>query len=289
MNEEIGRIAGDLFAKKKIDVFLGYCHDEHVGARPIYISSGDTDLKKKIEQLMFDEHCVMSLPGFLGRLRGERVGIVAKGCDIKCIIGLLQEHQVSRENLVIVAVECDHVKWKGEEMDKCKYCDVHKPDFYDHIMKGARVRDNVTADKKKKIFSVLEKYEKMTSAEKLAFWKKQAKKCIRCYACRQACPLCFCQECAAQQNVPKYIPDVANENANYMWLMNRAYDLAGRCTGCMECDRACPVGIPWYLLNRKMAKTIAVNFGFVSGKKENIGKKTPLSDWSEDDPDKWVR
>jgi formate dehydrogenase subunit beta len=275
--ERIREIVDKLFKESKIDVVFGYIVDENgsVSPRALKSSSG----------LVFDKNCVASLPAFFKKFRGQRIGVVAKGCDIKCIIGLLQEKQIDRSDVVIIAVECNGVEVDGKEMDKCKYCDVHTPDYYDYLVKGEGTKKNVTDSK---IFDVLVKYDKMSQKEKLTFWKKEASKCIRCYACRQACPMCYCEECFAQQNVPKYLPDGASTIPNLIWLIMRAYDLAGRCTGCMECDRVCPVGIPWHLLNKKMAKEILDNFGYVAGKKENIGKKIPLADWHEEDPDKWI-
>ncbi|MBI5955455.1 MAG: 4Fe-4S dicluster domain-containing protein, partial [Chloroflexi bacterium] len=46
----------------------------------------------------------------------------------------------------------------------------------------------------------------------------------------------------------------------------RAYHLAGRCVGCQECERACPMGLPLSLLNRKIAKEVAELFsGYRAG------------------------
>ena len=44
-------------------------------------------------------------------------------------------------------------------------------------------------------FKSLDKLESLSGKERWEFWKEQLSKCIRCYACRSACPMCYCDEC----------------------------------------------------------------------------------------------
>ena len=65
------------------------------------------------DRLLFNERCTNNLMTYLKRdpVRSmEKVGIVAKGCDIKSLIGLLQESQVEREKVMVLAVTCEGVK-----------------------------------------------------------------------------------------------------------------------------------------------------------------------------------
>jgi ferredoxin len=54
-----------------------------------------------------------------------------------------------------------------------------------------------------------------------------------------------------------------NEKRTFHLL--RAYHLTGRCVGCNECERACPMEIPIGLLNHKMAMVMEESFGFRAG------------------------
>ena len=64
------------------------------------------------------------------------------------------------------------------------------------------------------------------------------------YACRAACPLCYCTRCIVEDNRPQWILPWASTLPNIEWQINRVMHMAGRCTGCTECERACPMDIP---------------------------------------------
>jgi len=52
---------------------------------------------------------------------------------------------------------------------------------------------------------------------------------------------------------------------NELWQTIRSFHLAGRCIGCNECERVCPVDIPLSLLNRKLEKDVKELFAFQAG------------------------
>jgi ferredoxin len=54
-------------------------------------------------------------------------------------------------------------------------------------------------------------------------------------------------------------------NEKRAFHLGRAYHLAGRCIGCDECERVCPVGIPISLLNRMLADEMAASFDHHAG------------------------
>jgi len=124
-------------------------------------------------------------------------------------------------------------------------------------------------------------------AEREAWWERQFASCIRCYACRQVCPLCYCERCIADENQPQWIARSPSLKNNESWNIIRAFHLTGRCVECGECDRACPVGIPLSTLNAKMAAEMKESYGYVAGTDAN---ETPaLHTFCTDDADVFIR
>ena len=54
-------------------------------------------------------------------------------------------------------------------------------------------------------------------------------------------------------------------NEKRTFHLGRAYHLAGRCVGCNECERVCPMNIPIGYLNQKLAQELESSLGFRAG------------------------
>jgi ferredoxin len=83
--------------------------------------------------------------------------------------------------------------------------------------------------------------QQMDPDERMAYWKKQLSKCIKCYGCRDACPVCICKECELEDG--KWVERGAIP-PNELFHIIRAYHLVGLCIHCGECEKACPMEIP---------------------------------------------
>jgi Na+-translocating ferredoxin:NAD+ oxidoreductase RnfC subunit len=97
------------------------------------------------------------------------------------------------------------------------------------------------------------------------FWLSQFDRCIRCYACRQACPMCDCPICLYERDDSLWVGMGIDVDEKRVFHLGRAYHLAGRCVGCNECERACPMDIPLSLIHRKMAQEMETIFGYQAG------------------------
>ena len=127
----------------------------------------------------------------------------------------------------------------------------------------------------------------MTPAKRLDYWKKEFSRCVRCYACRQSCPLCYCNVCVADKNRPIRIETSSTLTGNFAWNILRAFHLAGRCVGCGACAEACPAGIDLDLLNLTLAETAETEFDYISGK---IPGAAPLiGTFSENDKEDFIQ
>lgn len=279
IQEDIQKRARESLSKKKVDVIIGWI-------------SGSTDHKtipalitrvEDADRLVWNTFCFNNLTTYLTRDEVKqygKIGIISKGCDNKAIIGLMQECQIDRENLYIIGVFCESMG--DNPLRKCHHCEVHTPRLYDELIGEPReisIEDNP--------FEEVEKYEQMSVEERWQFWQDQFAKCIKCYACRQVCPFCYCQRCIVDKNLPSWIDPSPHPKGNFAWNMIRAFHLSGRCIECEECERACPVNIPLMLLNRKIEKEILNQFNYKTGTDPEA--KPPLDTFTEDDDESFIQ
>jgi formate dehydrogenase (coenzyme F420) beta subunit len=280
--DRIREIAKKWLADGSVEAVVGWTEGTH-GKRtaPVLIRKPE-----EADRLVFNEHCTNNLMTYLKRapVRGmEKVGIVAKGCDIKALVGLIQESQVPREKVKILAVTCTGVTGgEGSVPVKCQACDVNTPALYDEIA-GEKVESKPDPEARTR---ELEKVDALPPAERMAFWRTEFDKCIRCYACRQACPLCICSRCIAEKNQPQWVETSPHLRGNFSWNLIRAYHLAGRCVECEACETACPVNIPLMLLNRDMARTVKEAFGYEAGRDPEA--QPPLRTFNLDDDNSFI-
>jgi Fe-S-cluster-containing dehydrogenase component len=63
--------------------------------------------------------------------------------------------------------------------------------------------------------------------------------------------------------------------------------MAGRCIGCHECERACPMDIPLTLLTRKMGMVASSEFGYRHGM--SIDEPTLIGSYSTSDKEDFIK
>ncbi len=235
-----------------------------------------------VESLVFNEYCNFNMARYLMRYpSGTKIAIAAKAADSRAIIQLVQEEKVRREDLVILGIPAYGMKNQktGEVIDSKTTGGLHNPVIYD-ILLGEEIHGQKIVSP----YEVLAEYEAMDKEERWAFWKKEFDKCIRCYACRKACPMCYCDPCFIDQNKPRWADKAPQSPGNMMYHLTRFHHLAGRCIDCGECSRACPVDIPLYLFHKEVAKECEEMFGQAAGMK--LEDKPVLVDFRVEDSDK---
>ncbi|MDD5596118.1 MAG: 4Fe-4S dicluster domain-containing protein [Candidatus Omnitrophica bacterium] len=283
MIEELRSKAKELLKNKQVELIIGYQRAaDGVSAKPCFI-----DKEKDTDLLIWDTYCIYNLSNYLKEYRGRRVGVIAKACDTKSIVVLLHEKQLKRQDLFIIGVECRGAV--DERMSgfaqKCKNC----------LPSGIAICDYLIKDKEEKRmpledydeYEPIRKMEAKAFFERLKFWEKEFKRCIRCYACRQICPMCYCPKCVADQAHPSWFFKATNLAGNFSWNVTRAMHLAGRCIDCGECERACPVGIPLREINKKIEKDIKELFKYQAG--VNQEQKSFFACFEKSDPEDWIK
>jgi Na+-translocating ferredoxin:NAD+ oxidoreductase RnfC subunit len=136
-------------------------------------------------------------------------------------------------------------------------------------------------------FDDVAELEAMSIEDRWKYWEKEFDRCIRCFACRNVCPLCYCKSCSGEELNPTWVRRSVNISENTAWNLLRAYHLAGRCIGCGECERACPMDIPLSQLNRKMAKDVRELFDYKAG--INPDDKPLLTFFNPNDPEGFMK
>ena len=123
--------------------------------------------------------------------------------------------------------------------------------------------------------------------ERFAFWTRELSRCAQCYACRQVCPLCYCERCIVEKTEPQWIETSPHARGNFAWHLTRAQHLAGRCVGCGECERACPVGIPLALINRKLQQVVHELYDYTVS--EDPAVPAPIGAYATDDTQDFIK
>ncbi len=286
MQNQLQELTAHLLQSKTVDRVIGYITDPFHGRAIPAIIQHTTET----QQLVWNETCLHNLAVTLKTSKHQESvtpAIIVKGCDLRTIIVLLQEGQIARENIVIIAVDCTGITDDaGNPLLKCSACTDHRPSIFDHLIENPTVNVAKFDSDSSSTYAPIRAFEALPLDQRLEFWKQQAQKCIRCYACRAICPLCYCPECFTDNNLPQYIPATPSLKGNFSWLLLRAFDVAGRCTGCMECDRVCPQHIPLHLLNTKIAKDIQALFQYEPG--SSPSSKPLFNLTNETDPDKEI-
>jgi formate dehydrogenase subunit beta len=275
---EIRAQARQLLANGQIRCFIGYEEGTRGRVRPAFIYDA-----QDADRLIWDERCTQNLTVYLHQFknpsrRGEpppRIGLLVKPCDARSLNVLLNEKQVDREGTYIVGLACRGVQTDGQLQARCQRCAERLPPVYD-VLLGEAPRATGQED-----YAEVTALEAMSPRERVAFWAAQFDRCIRCYACRQACPACYCTECVAEQLDPGWMGIAIDLSEKQFFHVMRAYHVAGRCAGCDACEQACPMNIPLSLLNRKMAKEVQALFGYVSGM--DAESPPPLATFSKEE------
>jgi|BarGraIncu01121A_1022015.scaffolds.fasta_scaffold01605_3 ferredoxin len=259
--------AKELLENKTVQVVIGYEAGPTGLARPAFITD-----PAKAESLIYDDRCVQNLAVYLTKREVKNIGkmaIVATLPVMRSIMMLISEQQLFADNIVVLGISDD-----GKLLDIAD----------NKVMQGYIEKSDLSNPAKYK--GLLAELNKLSPEEKFLYWQKELSKCIKCYACRQACPMCYCTRCTVEVNQPQWIPVKANTHGNMEWHILRAMHLAGRCISCGECGRACPVGIPCHLLTMQLTDQVYNYFKVYAGTSEKMS--SVLSTYEPNDKESFI-
>ncbi len=266
--DELRRKAKELLEKQDVEVILGYAEGTAGRTRAIFIRNPEDT-----EKLIFDERCRQNLAVYLMKHEVKhlgRRGIVATIPVMRSILQVASEYQLTEADVYVLGItpEGKLIEFEGFKSMA-------------HWLSGQDV--GLTAEEKDQMATM----DGMSMEEKWVYWKEELSRCIKCYACRAACPMCYCIRCFVESNRPQWIPIAANDLGNFEWHILRAMHLAGRCINCGECGRACPVDIPIHLLTFKGVMDVEADFGVTAGL--DAGMESLLSSFKPNDKENFIR
>ena len=266
MNSLQLRVA-EMLRDKSIDVFIGYGKGTGNKIRAIFLKSPD-----EAGNLIFDENCSQNLAVYLVKdevKRTGKIGFVASNFALRSMMQLASEFQFKDGEITALHITAD-----GRLMEFTDFRSIG-----DHL----RNTDSSISDSDKER---IEKIRSMSREDRWNYWKDEFSKCIKCYACRAACPMCYCHRCTTDCNSPQWIPVASHDLGNLDWHLMRAMHLAGRCVNCGECAKACPMDIPLNLLTYCLVEDIRKDFDFVAGMKSDA--LYALSTFKPDDKENFI-
>lgn len=260
--------ARELLAAGTVQVVIGYGRGSGGTPRAIFIRD-----PRLADGLVFDDSCRQNLAVYLLKPEVRKLGkaaLVATPATLRAVLQLAAENQVGEHDLLALAVNA-----AGDVVPLATLQAMES-----HV---ASLDPGLSASEK----AELQKYEALDPEQRRRFWQEHFSRCLKCYACRAACPLCYCSRCTVECNQPQWIPVPAHDLGNLEWNVMRAMHLAGRCVNCGDCSRACPVGIPLYLLNQKLISEIFSHFNVRSGMAAKADNA--MSTFKPNDPEDFIR
>jgi len=281
-------------ALPNLDMVIGW----EQGYDPLHVTPLFMRSPEDVERLEVGPLAVHNTATYLPGLKNKKVGIVVKGCDSRAVVQLQDEGLINRDNLVVFGFPCDgvvdltkirrtlgdigqvkavdvsptslRISVNGKDTDvaladvladKCMRCRFPNALVHDHFAGEPREAHAGEDD-----YADVQAFESQPLDARFEHWQQEMTRCIRCYACRNACPMCVCRDhCVAQSREPHWVTQDDEVREKWMFQVIHAMHLAGRCVECGECQRACPVDIPILALKRKLNKEMKELFNYDAG------------------------
>ncbi len=316
MSELIAKLKSEikrLFDEDVVDVVIAFKKaDSPLRPQPAFYRKGDS-----LEDLEYNSLCQNNLANYLTRYPHEtRIGIVVRGCESRSVNALVVEKQHPRENLFKIGIPCQGivdlrkiVKQTGEDVsgykedqekisvvfknkeyqfdrkdvlhDSCLRC-VHPNPVNPDVLLG----DPLPEGDPGVLRQAVESFEALTKQERYTWFQQEAERCIRCYACREACPMCYCTECFVDHNPPRWTESTISPAGTQAWHIIRAFHQTGRCTSCGACERACPMDIKMTYLTDKLNEDMLNQYDFAPGMDDTT--QPPFASFNLDDKNRFV-
>ena len=197
------------------------------------------------------------------RFKDAKIGVVARGCDVRAMVEMAKRHQIDPERLYIFGMACS-----SEQAEIC-FCATPSPNI-EQWPQSELIGEPVPGALPNPMVA---EYAELSREERWDFWKQQFTKCIKCYGCRDICPVCFCDACALED--PLWVEPGKLAPPFPTFHLIRAMHMSGRCVACRQCELSCPAHIPLTILHDLIRRDVDDLLEYVPG--TDINAQPPLS------------
>jgi formate dehydrogenase subunit beta len=122
-------------------------------------------------------------------------------------------------------------------------------------------------------------FQELSQSERLNYWITEFNKCIKCYGCRDACPICHCNECILEAK--RGFVEKGEIPPDIMFPLTRLSHVADSCVNCGQCQDVCPMELPLSLLCSFLNTELAKVFNYTPG--IDIADGPPLTTATEEE------
>ncbi|MBN2443395.1 MAG: hypothetical protein JXJ04_18685 [Spirochaetales bacterium] len=246
------------------------------------------------------------------------VAVIVKGCDMRSVVVLLKEKQAPRDKLVLIGVPCSGMVDRKKVLAACgekeiSQCEetpegnlnllmedgstivLKKSEFLQQACIDCRypepkgvdyIVENNAKEKGEGSGQTYNDFKNKSRDERWQYFLSEMSRCIRCNACRQACPNCYCKECFAEQTDLKWIGVSNNISDVMMFHLIRIFHQSARCVECDACHRACPMGIDLKTFTSMIVQDVEELFDYYPD--FDMSRISPISTFNPDDKDDFI-
>lgn len=261
------QLVSDILTSDKASLVIGYEKGTGEKRRPVFITEPND-----VEKLIFDDKCTQNLSVYLTKHEFKQftnIVLLSTKFTLRSVLRLAAENQLAEKNLTFLTHSgndtLETISGIGALSEFLNNEHIYPSQQYEEILASI---------------------DKMSREERFAYWKEQLSACIKCYACRAACPMCYCSRCTVEINQPQWIAVPSTVLGNFEYHIMRAMHMAGRCIDCGSCESACPMDIPLNIVTRRLIKDIESNIGpdILSKDSKNV-----LNTFKPDDKENFIQ
>ncbi len=169
----------------------------------------------------------------------RKLAVLVRGCEERAFHKLVEASQINPKKILLVGFPCSD--------DLARRCGCLKP-WPDALVAGEKPQGPPS----QKVVTATPR----NLVRDMQFLKEHFERCVKCYGCRNICPVCFCRECTLEEDL--FVPKTGSSlpPANPEFLFTRAVHMVGYCVYCGLCEEACPAHIPLKTVYKMVANIL---------------------------------